>query len=187
MTSEAFRGSWLDAYLDAITAEIGVEQRIGAAEDARIGAPPRMVWVPPKKGALQIRPAPFARAGEDVVVWAEARFDVSIWADSYGAAYDLYTALWTALDSLFGPPAGRPAVGSDPSRPGYDLGDPSDLVIDERVAGSVALTAPATIRSFVDRGQFATSRPIEEVPTAVALGATPDDATPETATEQVAA
>lgn len=105
MTAELFVNSNLDGVLDAIGTSMGLECRIGAAEDARTGAPPRVVWVPAPKAArkytitAQQRPEAHFKHVHDVA----ALFSVHLWADSYAAAEDLERRLETALYNVLSP------------------------------------------------------------------------------------
>lgn len=166
MTPEAFRGSFVEVALERVSGFMGIEHRLGSAEDARVGAPPRIVWVPPERNAIRIAPAPFARPGGEVITWAEGAFAVTFWGESYDAAMTLYTDTWTALDTLFGPPQGRPEIDADEARPGYSLDDPSQITGASNVAGSVALVSTATLRAFIARKRYGTA-PIVSVPISV--------------------
>ena len=55
-TPTLYAGSNTAAILDALTAEMKIENRIGEEEEARNGAPPRVVWVPLPRGRTYTGP-----------------------------------------------------------------------------------------------------------------------------------
>jgi|HubBroStandDraft_2_1064218.scaffolds.fasta_scaffold115531_3 hypothetical protein len=113
MTPETYVGSNVDAILQALTPALAasfgapLECRVGSAEEARVGAPPRCVWVPPKKGTrvytgtAQMREDLHIKAVHDVAVL----FHVHLWGASYGQAEQLEIALEAALYNTFSPNA----------------------------------------------------------------------------------
>lgn len=107
MTTEAYRGSLPETILDQLTAAMSVENRLGTTEDARVGAPPRVVWVPSPKAArrysntVQQRPDLHLKSAHDVA----PLFLVHLWGESYTAAEDLEQRLERALYTVFSPNA----------------------------------------------------------------------------------
>jgi len=171
MTTEGFIGSGPVAILDRLTVYTGVENLIGAAEDARIGAPPRITWVPPEKGGIATEMATFAIPDGDVQELQLQKFDVHIYASSYTELLALHAAIGNGLDIYFGPPQGQlPTLASDGlARPGYEFGAASSVGPVQRpeVAGAFACVCPATLKAFTQRATYTTTAPIRSVPVTV--------------------
>lgn len=107
MTTEAYRGSLPEGVLDHLTAAMSIENRLGTSEDARVGAGPRVTWVPSPKasrkysGTAQQRPDAHIKHVHDVA----PLFEVHLWAPSYLEAEQLEVALEKALYDVFSPNA----------------------------------------------------------------------------------
>jgi hypothetical protein len=113
MTPETYLGSNVGAILEALTPALAtafgssIECRIGTAEQVRVGAPPRCVWVPPQKatriytGTAQQRQDLHIKAVHDVGVL----FLVHLWGANYAQAEQLEVALEAALYTAFSPNA----------------------------------------------------------------------------------
>jgi len=169
MTTEGFIGSGPVAVLDQLTAYTRVEHRIGALEDARLGTPPRVTWVPSEKGGLSTEPSPFAIPDGDVQELQIQRFDVHIYASSYTELISLQSAIAVGLDIYFGPPQGQlPTLTTDGiARPGYDFGSPSQTVQRADVPDAWSCICPAVLKSFIRRATYTTTAPIKSVPVTV--------------------
>lgn len=163
MTTEGFIGSLPEAALDKLTTAMGLPHRLGVLEDTRTGAPPRITWVPPEKGAIGTEPAPFALPDRDVTELQVLRFDVHIFASSFTELAALHAQLAAQMDILLGPKMGQlPTLALDGvARAGYELGKPSGLGPVQRadVAGAWACVCPAALKDFIDRAKY-TSAPI---------------------------
>jgi len=107
MSTEAYRGSLPEGVLDQLTTAMGVRNALGASEDARVGAGPRVTWVPSPKasrkysGTAQQRPDAHIKHVHDVGVL----FEVHLWAPSYFEAEQLEVKLEAALYAVFSPNA----------------------------------------------------------------------------------
>ncbi|HSM93377.1 MAG TPA: hypothetical protein VLT47_10875 [Anaeromyxobacteraceae bacterium] len=130
-TPETYLGSNAAAILDALTPALTtafgspIEVKLGTAEDARTGAPPRCVAVPPERagrsysGTAQQRPDLRIKAVHDV----SFRLDFHLWGSSYTQAEQLEVALEQALYNAFSPNA-------------YDLLPDGDQVGDNSPTGA---------------------------------------------------
>jgi hypothetical protein len=161
VTTEGFLGSSPVAVLDKLTATMGIEHKLGTAEEARLGAPPRITWVPPEKGGIGTERAPFALPDRDVTELQTQAFDVHIFAASYTDLLAMHAGVAAQLDVLIGPKTGQlPTLALDGvARPGYAFGQPANVGPVQRaeVAGSWACTVPATLKDFVARATYTTA------------------------------
>lgn len=182
MTAEGYIGSAPAALLDKLTTAMGVENKIGALEDARVGTPPRVTWVPPESGGIGTAPAPFALPDRDVTELQTQSFEVHLYAASYTELLALHASLAAQLDVLAGPKMGQlPTIATDGNaRPGYDFGRPSKVgpVQNAGVAGAWACVCPATLKEFVARATYTTAYPIH-APVPVTVTTTSIDGTGE--------
>jgi hypothetical protein len=171
MTTESYIGSNPAAVLDQLTTAMGVENRLGTLEDARVGAPPRVTWVPPRSGGIGTERAPFALPTEDVTELQTQGFVVHLFAASYTDLLAMHASLAAQLDILIGPKMGQlPTIATDGvARPGYAFGKPADVgpVQNAAVAGAWACTVPATLKDFIARRVLTTTTPITSTPVTV--------------------
>lgn len=177
MTTEAYLGSNLASVLDKLTPVIAtavgfaLEQRAGAIEDARVGAPPRVTWVEKDPGGVRHENAPFAMPGMDLQ-WLECiDYDVHAWARSPAELSAILQALHSQLDIYFGPPTGSAPIDADtPARPGYAMGKASSKgpKVAPEDAGSAYAVVPVTLKTFVPRRVYG-SAPINSVPVEIDL------------------
>jgi hypothetical protein len=103
--TNGYLGSNAAAIIDTLTVPMSstfgtaIECRLGEAEEARVGAPPRCIWVPPKKGTrkysgtAQQREDLHLKSSHDVAVL----FQVHLWGANYNEAEQLEIALEAAL------------------------------------------------------------------------------------------
>lgn len=168
MTTEGFLGSLPASVLDALTTAMGIENKLGVAEDVRLGAPPRVTWVPAPRNGIRIEWAPFALPDRDVTSLRAMDFDVHFLATSYTELVDMVDQMSAQLDILIGPEMGQlPTIANDgKARAGYAFGAAGGVgpVQGAGVAGSWACVCPATLKEFVARRQLTTTAPIEDVP-----------------------
>lgn len=125
-TLTLYAGSNTAAILDALTKEMGIENRIGAEEDARNGAPPRVVWVPVPRGRAYSGPPTDERADMKVAHLVAASFEVHLWGRDFFGAEELEAKLGAALFNRFSPRAyqlgaGDPRGGGAPGQQGYEF------------------------------------------------------------------
>ncbi|MCC6559643.1 MAG: hypothetical protein IT372_42545 [Polyangiaceae bacterium] len=147
-TPTAFVKSNTAAILDALTAEMGIENAIGAEEDARRSAPRRVTWVPLPKGRQYAAPTQ-QRADMKVCHVVSATFAVHLWGKDFFDAEQLEQLLVGALFNRLSPNAyelgaGDPLGGDDTSSRGFDLVIPVTLLripIAAEVRQRVALTS----------------------------------------------
>lgn len=108
MTTEAFVGSLPQTILDQLTTAMGIENRLGTSEDVRVGAPPRVTWVPAPKASRRYKGTAQQRRDDLKIKHVhdvEPLFEVHLWGESYGAAEALEVALEKALYTVFSPNA----------------------------------------------------------------------------------
>ncbi len=166
--AEAYRGTFVEGILEQLTAAMSIPHGLGAEEEARLGAPPRITWVPPASGAFAAEPSPHRIPGYVTIERVIARFDVHIWGTSAAEVISLYGTLSAKLDIYYGPKGGRAPTGSNPARAGYEFGAASRLDAVATVSGSVATVVPAALKDFVHRATRPTA-PILDVPVQVDL------------------
>lgn len=126
------------AILDVLSGQIvalglTVRCELGEAEDARRGAPPRIVWVPRRGGRRYTHPAQ-QRDGMKVGHEKNVQYDVHVWGSSVADASRIEELLIAALFNAFSPNAydlgeGGPAL--PPETPGDGKG--YELVIPIRL------------------------------------------------------
>lgn len=124
-TPTLYVGSYMAGFLDVLTTETRIENQIGAEEDARNSAPPRVVWVPRPNGRTYSGPPTDERSDMKVAHLCGATFDVHLWGKDYFGAEELETALIAALYNRF--PrcyqlgSGDPRGGASPGQQGYEF------------------------------------------------------------------
>lgn len=157
-----------DVLLDTIAAGLGIPQLWGAAADAAESAETRVVWVPRDPGGISSEPCPFALPGLEVISRRLMHLDVHLYAATEAELYDLHDNLGAQLDILAGPTFGRPPIGGDPARPGYEYGQASSAGPegDDVANATWAAVVPVTLKSFVSRAALPTA-PIVSVPVQV--------------------
>lgn len=160
MTAELYQGSLPAQVLDQLTTAMGMENRLGAADDARLGAPPRVTWVPPTKGTrrysetAQQRPDLHIKHVHDVA----PLYHVHLWGESYTACEQLEQQLEAALYDVFSPnayelgPEGEQDGDNSPTGQGRGW----VFVVPVRLLRSplpVARFKPVTLATATARGQ----------------------------------
>lgn len=108
MSAETYRGSVPQEVLDQLTTAMGIENRIGSDEEAKLGAPGRVVWVPPQRGTRRYNGTSQQRSSDLHVKHVHAvdvSFLVHLWAASYTGAEELEQKLEAALYTVFSPNA----------------------------------------------------------------------------------
>lgn len=132
-TPTLYAGSNTAAILDALTSEMKIQNRIGAEEEARNGAPPRVVWVPLARGRAYSGPPTDERTDMKVAHLIAASFDVHLWADDFFRAEELEATLCGALYNRLSPRAyqlgaGDPRGGGAPGQRGFVIVVPVTLL-----------------------------------------------------------
>jgi hypothetical protein len=150
-----------------------IRHGFGTQEDASHTDADRIVWIPPAAGGLGVGPIPYQLPNAENPWRQIARFDVSIYGGSPFAVFQRHADLVAWIDLLVGPPQGAPplADGTNPHRPGYQIGD-------ARVgprggdAGSTAWGAVVVVTLYapISRRVFPLA-PVQEVSVQVATSA----------------
>ena len=119
-----------EAILAAITGDLaakGVKVRceLGEDEEARRGAPPRIVWVPARRTSRRYTHPAQQRDGMKIGHEKNVAFDVYIWGANYVEASRLEDALISTLFNLLSPNAydlGETSLPPEPDKPGEARG-----------------------------------------------------------------
>lgn len=125
-TPTLYAGSNTAGVLAALTTEMRIENQIGAEEDARNGAPPRVVWVPVPRGRSYTGPPTDERTDMKVAHLVAAAFEVHLWGKDFFGAEELEAKLGAALFNRLSPYAyqlgvGDPRGGGSSSSQGYEF------------------------------------------------------------------
>jgi hypothetical protein len=147
-----------EAILDAITGELAaagvkVKCELGEAEDVRRGAPPRIAWVPSRRGRRYTHPAQ-QRAGMKVGHEKNVLFDVHVWGANYTEASRLEEALIGVLFNRLSPNA-------------YELGDgagpPDEPETPNEAGKGYELVIPIRLLRIPIAAEWRTSLPVESL------------------------
>jgi hypothetical protein len=110
--------------LRSLTTQLGLENVIGADEEARHTSPEKIVWVPEPNGrSYQSPPTDESKAGK-VIHLVSARYKVHLWGRDYNEVCDLEARLLKGLYTLLSPRnyelgACNPIGAETPSTNGY--------------------------------------------------------------------
>lgn len=128
-----------EAILAAITGDLvakgfKVRCELGEEEDARRGAPPRIVWVPSRRGGRRYTHPAQQLLGQKVAHEKNVQFDVHVWGANYVEVSCLEDALIAALFNQLSPNAYElleASLADEPEKPGEGRG--YELVIPVRL------------------------------------------------------
>ena len=162
-----------EAILDFLTghlAALGVKVKceLGDEADARRGAPPRIVWVPSRRGRRYTHPAQ-QLAGAKVGHEKNVLFDVHVWGANYPEASRLEDALLAVLFNRISPngyelqdgggPPDQPEAPTPGEAKGYELVIPIRLL---RIPVLVEWRPPTSITAASATGEVV--GPLGELP-----------------------
>lgn len=105
MSEDLFRSSDLEAFLDALTAKMAalapseepVVNAMGNRENARVGAPPRVVWVPDRE---RYDDPDVKLPSAHAIARTDETFEVVVWGEDYQRTKALRNRLAGALEAL---------------------------------------------------------------------------------------
>lgn len=167
-----------EAILAALTGDLAgkgfkVKCELGEDEDARRGTPPRITWVPARRGGRRYtHPAQQPIAGAKVAHEKNVAFDVHVWGGNYPDASRLEDALIATLFNVLSPNGYELGDASLPDEPeksgeakGYEIVIPVRLL---RVPIAAEWRPRVTITTATVSGEIA--GPLGEAPASPAPG-----------------
>lgn len=138
--------------LKAITTQMGIENLIGADEDARHSRPGRVVWVPEPSGRTYQSPPTDEALGGKVIHLLSVRHKVHIWGKDYNEACLLEAELLKALYTVLCPR-------------NYDLGPTNPLVAQTPSTNGCKFELTVTLRRLPVFERMYTTQPLDTVTT----------------------